>query len=116
MVDLISMAKVRMRAVDWAALALLAFEAPSLLYSQDRANSVRASEVLALAVLAYFGLRLLARAPLRAAWLAALAGLGGAWLSLSGIVEFKAGTERLAAVGLTNFVAFRSSLIYPVRG
>jgi hypothetical protein len=36
--------------VDWAALALLAFEAPSVLFSQDRANSVGASEVVALSI------------------------------------------------------------------
>ena len=42
-----------MRAVDWAALALLAFEIPSLLFSQVRANSVRATEAVALSVLTY---------------------------------------------------------------
>ncbi len=81
----ISTATIRMRTADWAALALLAFEVPSLLFSQYRANSVRASEVVGMSVLAYFVLRLTIRAPLRAAWLAALAGLGGAWLAVSGI-------------------------------
>jgi hypothetical protein len=51
----------RVRAVDWAALAPLAFEVPSLLFSQVRANSILASEVVALSVLAYFALRLLVR-------------------------------------------------------
>lgn len=113
---LLSTTKLRIRAVDGAALALLAFEVPSLLYSQDRANSVRASEVVALAVLAYFTLRLLMRAPLRAAWLAALLGLAGAGLAISGILQFKAGAGQLAAVGLTDFVAFRSRFIHPIRG
>lgn len=57
----ITMDPMRVRAVDWAALALLAFEVPSLLFSQVRANSILASEVVALSVLAYFALRLLVR-------------------------------------------------------
>ena len=55
----VSMATMRMRTADWAALALLAFEVPSILFSQYRANSIRASEVVALSVLVYFALRLL---------------------------------------------------------
>jgi tetratricopeptide (TPR) repeat protein len=106
----------RVRTIDWAALALLIFEIPSVLFSQYRANSIRASEVVALSVLVYFALRVLMRAPQRAAWLAALLGLGGAWLAVTGILEFKAGTEQLAAVGLTEFVAFRSRFIHPIHG
>jgi tetratricopeptide (TPR) repeat protein len=102
--------------VDWVALALLAFEIPSLFISQYRANSVRASEVVALAVLVYFVLRLAMRVPARAAWLAAVAGLGGTWLGFSGILEFKSGAEQLTAVGLTDFVAFRSRFIHPLPG
>ena len=113
---LIPSATIRMRAVDWAALALLAFEIPSLLFSQVRANSVRATEAVALSVLTYMVLRLLMRAPLRAAWLAALLGLGGAWLAIAGIMEFAKGSELLAAVGLTDFVAFRSRFIHPIGG
>jgi len=95
---------IRVRPVDCAVLALLAFELPSLWFSQYRANSVGASEVVALSVLAYLALRLLVRSPLRAAWLAALVGLGGAWLALLGIRQFVSGAERLAAVGLTDLV------------
>jgi tetratricopeptide (TPR) repeat protein/O-antigen ligase len=105
-----------MRMVDGAALALLAFEIPSLLYSQVRANSVYATEVVALAVLAYFALRLLMREPIRAAWLAGLVGLGGAGLAISGILQFKDGTQQLSAVGLTVFVAFRSRFIHLFHG
>jgi hypothetical protein len=47
----ISLITTRVRPVDWAALALLAFEIPSLLFSQDRANSIGSTEVLALSVL-----------------------------------------------------------------
>jgi hypothetical protein len=109
-------AKFKIQAVDGAALALLAFEIPSLCTSQYRANSVRASEVVALSVMAYFVLRLLLRAPLRSVWVAALAGVSGAWLAVSGILEFKSGSEQIAAVGLTDFVAFRSRFIHPLRG
>jgi tetratricopeptide (TPR) repeat protein len=113
---LIFTAKLRIRATDWAALALLAFEIPSIFFSQYRANSIRASEVVALSVLVYFALRLLMRAPVRAAWLAALLGLGGAWLAISGILQFVTGAGKLSAVGLTDFVAFRSRFIHPIHG
>lgn len=102
-----SVATIRLRTADWAALALLAFEVPSILFSQYRANSIGASEVVALSVLAYFALRLLVRVSPRAphrpvfwtAGLAALVGLGGAWLATSGIFEFATGAEQLATVG-----------------
>jgi len=81
----ISKAAIRIRAVDWAVLALLAFEVPSLWFSQDRANSVGAAEVVALSVAVYFALRWLIRASLPAAWLAALVGLGGVGLASFGI-------------------------------
>ena len=105
---------IRARPADWAALALLAFEVPSLLISQYRANSVCATEAVDLSVLAYFALRLLMRAPLREAWLAALVGLGGAWLAVSGIHQFVAGAQQLSAVGLTDLLAFRARLIHPI--
>ena len=107
---------IRARPIDWAALALLAFEAPSLLFSQYRANSVGAAEVVALSVVVYFALRLLVRAPLREAWLAALVGLGGAWLASKGINQFAGGAGQLAAVGLTDLLAFRSRFIHPISG
>jgi hypothetical protein len=116
MVHLFSGLTIRVQATDWAALALLAFEVPSLLFSQVRANSIGASEVVALSVLAYFALRLLMRAPLRAAWLAALLGLGGAWLASKGINQFANGAGQLAAAGLTDLVAFRSRLLHPIPG
>jgi len=55
------------------------------------------------------------REPIRAAWLAALSGLGGAWLALIGILQFSSGARQLAAVGLTDLVAFRTRLIHPIR-
>ncbi len=105
-----------MRASDWAALALLAFEVPSLWFSQDRANSIGAAEVVALSVLLYFALRLLICGPLRAVWLAAPVGLGGAWLASMGINQFANGAGQLAAVGLKDLVAFRSRFIHPIPG
>ena len=107
---------IRVRAVDWAALSLLAFEVPSLLFSSDRANSVGASEVVALSVLVYFASRLLMRGSSAAAWFAALVGTGGAWLASVGIHQFALRAGQLAAVGLTDMVAFRSRLVSPVPG
>jgi hypothetical protein len=107
---------IRVRPVDWAALALLAFEVPSLRFSQYPANSVGATEVVALSVVVYFALRLLLRAPLWAAWLAALVGLGGAWLASVGIHQFASNAGQLAAGGLTDLVSFRSRLLQPIHG
>lgn len=101
---------------DWAALSLLAFEVPSLLFSQYRANSIGTSEAVAFSVLVYLALRLLMRAPLTTAWLAALVGTGGAWLACVGIHQFALRSRQLTAIGLTDFVAFRSRLIAPVPG
>src|SRR5438270_581022 len=106
----------RMRRVDWVLLAIFGFEVPSLWFSQYRANSVAAYETVAFAALAYFLTRLTIHTRLRIALLAGLIGLGGAWLAFSGILQFINGTEPLAAVGLTEFVAFRSRLIHPIRG
>jgi len=97
-----------MRKVEWAALAIFSFEAPSLLFSQYRANSVSAAEAIAVAVLSYFAIRLAIRTRPRTAWLAALLGLGGAGLAFSGLRQFATGAEPLAEVGLTELVAFRS--------
>ena len=115
-VRLLSAFTIRVRPVDWAALALLAFEVPSLRFSQDPANSVGTSEVVALSVVAYFASRLLLRVPFRAAWLAALVGLGGAWLASVGIHQFADNAGQLAAAGLTDLVSFRSRLLQPIHG
>lgn len=101
----ISAFTVRMRGVDWVALAILVLEIPSLLLSQDRANSVAASEVVALSVLVYFTLRLLLSSPLRIMWLAVLMGLDGVSLALIGIHQFSTATEQLTAVSLTDLLA-----------
>jgi len=105
-----------MRTIDWAALAVFAFEAPSLLFSQYRANSVSAAEAIGVAVLAYFVIRLAIHTRPRAAWLAALLGVGGAGLAFSGLRQFATGEEPLAEVGLTELVAFRSRLVHPIHG
>lgn len=101
---------------DWAALSLLAFEAPSLLFSQYRANGVGGAEVVALSVLVYFAARFLIRSPLLACWLSALVSLLGTCLACVGIHQFALRSEQLAAISLTNFVAFRSRLIAPIPG
>ena len=88
---------IRMRPVEWAVLALMAFEVPSVYYSQERANSVGAAEVVALSDGVYFATRLLFRAPLHAAWFAAFVGFGGAFVAIGGINQFVVGTRQLAS-------------------
>ncbi len=99
-----------------AILALLFYEISSIMSSQDRANSVGASEAVVLSVLAYFFARLLARASAPAAWLAGLVALGGVWLAWTATAQFAKGTQRIASIGLTDLVAFRSRLLEPVTG
>ena len=108
--------RLRIHMVDWAALAIFAFEAPSLYFSLDRANSVYATETVTLAVLAYFLLRVSITSGLRSAWLSAIIGVGGAWLALSGIHQFWSGSQQLASVGLTDLVVFRAQLMHPIPG
>ncbi len=49
---------IRMRAVDWSVLLLAAFEIPSLLFSQYRANSIRATVAIVIFALTYSAVRL----------------------------------------------------------
>jgi hypothetical protein len=105
-----------MKKADWSALGLLAFEIPSFFLSQYRANSARTTEAIILAVLIYFVVRLLVSTPTRKIGLVGLLSVGGCWLTLSGIRGFISGTGRLAQVGLTDFVAFRSRLVNPIGG
>ena len=104
---------VRMRAMDWSVLLLAALEMPSLLFSQYRANSIRATVAMPIFVLAYFAVRLAIRSSLQTAFFSGLLGLGGGWLALSGLSQFHENANRLGAAGLTNLVAFRSRLITP---
>ena len=111
-----SLPRLRIHMVDWAALAIFAFEAPSLYFSLDRANSIYATKTVTLAVLTYFVLRLSISSGLRSAWLSAIIGIGGACLALSGIHQFWSGSQQLASVGLTDLVAFRAQLMHPFPG
>jgi O-antigen ligase len=104
---------VRMHALDWSVLLLGAFEIPSLLFSQYRANSIRAAMAIAIFALMYCAARLTIRTNLQVASLSGLLGLGGGWLALSGLSQFDQVVQRLGNVGLTNLVAFRSRLISP---
>ena len=103
--------RLQVSAVDWAVLALLVFEIPSLWFSQYCANSVPTTEVIALSIVAYFVLRFLVRAPRRALWMSVPIGLSCAWLAIAGIFQFRVESGKLIAVGLTDMVAFRSRLI-----
>ena len=104
---------IRMRVVDWSVLLLAAFEIPSLLFSQYRANSVRATVAIAIFALIYCATRLAIRTGLQVAFFSGLLGLGGGYLASSGVSQFHENANRLGAAGLTNLVAFRSRLITP---
>lgn len=108
------MGRATIRPVDWAALALLLYEVPSISFSQYRANGIGATEIVALSVLAYFAIRVLIRTAGSAASVASLVGLLGAWLACIGIRQFVSGTEHLSQAGLSDFVAFRALFIHPV--
>jgi O-antigen ligase len=102
-----------MRGADWGMLLILALEIPSLLSSQYRANSIRTSWAVMIAVLVYYAVRLTVRTPLQIACLSGLLGLGGGWLALSGVRQFDKNAKLLGAAGFTNLVAFRSRLFSP---
>ena len=75
----------RMRAVDGALLLIAGFEIPSLLFSQYVANSIRATAVILVGVLAFLCVRLTFRHAAQAAWFSAVLALVAVWLSISGI-------------------------------
>jgi len=68
---------IQMRAVDWSVLLLAAFEIPSLLSSQYRANSIREAVAIAIFALIYCAARLAIRSNLQVAVFTGLLGLGG---------------------------------------
>jgi hypothetical protein len=78
----------RMRAVDGALLLIAGFEIPSLLSSQYAANSIRATAVILVGVLAFLCVRLTFRHGAQAVWFSAVLALGAVWLSVSGIGQF----------------------------
>src|SRR5271157_962353 len=86
---------IRMRAVDWRVLLLAAFEIPSLLFSQYRANSIRVTVTTMIFVLTYSAVRLGMQSNLQAASFSGLLGLGGGWLALSGLSQFHENANRL---------------------
>lgn len=105
--------RLRMRAVDWSALLLAAYEIPSLLFSQYRANGIRTAVAIAILALTYCAVRLTIRTNIQVAVFSGLVGLGGGWLALSGLIQFNESVNRLGTVGLTNLVAFRARLVSP---
>ncbi len=71
-----------MRAVDWSVLLLAAFEIPSLLFSQYRANSIRVTVTIMIFALTYTAVGSAIRSNLQAAFFSGLLGLGGGWLAI----------------------------------
>jgi O-antigen ligase len=103
----------RMHPIDWTVLLLCAFEVPSVLFSQYRANSIRATIAIAVFALMYCVTRLAIRTGLQVAAFSGLLGLGGSYLACSGLSQFHENVKHLSAAGLTNLIAFRSRLISP---
>jgi len=110
------MASSTVRVVDWAALAVLAFEVPSFLFSQYRANSASTVEAIAVAVLVYILIRIQILTPLQAGWMAGIVAIGGSWLAALSLRQFAGRAEKLADAGLTDVVAFRSQLAQSIQG
>ena len=89
-----------MHTVDYCVLMLVTYEVPSLVFSQYRANSVRTSWTILLAILVFFGVRLTIRTARQKAILSGLLGVGGVALALSALVGFRVNAQTLQATGL----------------
>lgn len=109
----LSAKKIQIGLVDWSVLLLCAFEIPSALFSQYRANSIRLSMGIVFFSLIYFVVRLTLRTLAQIASLSSLLGLGGACLALYGLSQFNKNVKVFGAVGLKSLIAFRSQLISP---
>jgi O-antigen ligase len=112
-VGLLAPKGVPMRAVDWLLLLVLADEIPSLLFSQYRANGIRATQTTLIGALAFYCIRLTIRRPLQIICLSAVFGLGGAWLGFLGIHQFVSSAKTLHEAGFANLLAFRTRLMTP---
>jgi O-antigen ligase len=105
--------KPRMRVVELSVLLLLAFEFLSLALSQYRANSIRSTWAIAIAVLLYCAVRYTISTPVQIASLGTVLALGGAWLGVSALGQFNNEAVVLTGAGFSSLVAFRSQLIAP---
>ncbi|MHB8753411.1 MAG: O-antigen ligase family protein [Candidatus Acidiferrales bacterium] len=101
------------RTVDWILLLVLVYEIPSLLFSEYRANSIRETQTILIASLAFYCVRLTLRKPLQIVCLSAVLGLLGASLSLSAVRQFVLNAKRLHEAGFANLLAFRTRLMTP---
>ena len=101
---------------DWAAIAVLLFEIPSLLLSEYPGNSLQAAQAIGLAVLSYFLVRLIVRSSLQATIVALAIGVGGAIASCVAAYQFFTQSRRLKELGFTDLIAFRSRLVHPLSG
>lgn len=104
---------VLMRPCDWNLVLLLASEVPSLLFSQDRANSIRTTEAIIIAVAVFFAIRVAVRSAWQVACLSALLALAGCCIALPEMAEFHRSAVALSQGGFSTLVAFRSNLITP---
>jgi len=100
--------KADLRPLDWAILALLLYEIPSLALSRYPASGMTFARILSTAVAFYFTLRLAPAKPLLSSVTAAA---GGFALACQALARFDAQFHALEAVGFSDIIAFRSHLI-----
>ena len=104
---------VSMRAVDWLLLLVLAYEVPSVLFSQYRANSIRVTQSILIAALVFFCVRLTIRKPFQVVFVSTILGIGTACLGASGIRQFILNSKILHTAGFADLLPFRARLITP---
>ena len=106
----------RVSLTDWALIAALLFEIPSLLLSQYPANSLHTAQSIGLAVLCYLLIRFMVVSSLRATAVCFAIGFGGAVASCFAAYQFLVEAMRLEDLGFKELVAFRSRLVHSMSG
>ena len=103
----------RMRALDWAFVGVGGYELAALLLTSYRANSIWYAEIVALAVLLYFVVRLAIWRAWQTLVIAAIVGMGGACVAGMAIYQFVSNAAAMRHVGFSGIVPFRARLISP---
>ncbi len=103
----------QMQLCDWAVLSIVLLELLSFFVSTYQANSFAPLLRIALGALFYFLIRLSIRETKQIVVVAAAIGLLGAYLSWHGLLQFDSRFKEFRAVGFTDIVALRATLIAP---
>ena len=106
----------KLRALDWVVVGLLASEFIFLSVSAYPANSFRFFGSIVVSVLAYFLLRSSVHTRERISAILIALSLVGLYIALSTLARLGTAIEQLAEAGLTDLVAFRAQLVVPVHG